>query len=417
VLSGGRALRSRSVGLVLKPQHQNVFNASLVANAINKRFHKVIGRNIQEGVAKAHTDQYIELAVHPRYKDNIERYMQIVRSVGLKESSAERLERMALLEKQLLDPVTAGLASQQLEAIGRDGVDVLKKGVASDNPEVRFRAAEALAYLDDNAAAKPLAEAARNQPAFRVFALTALSAMNDYSAYEQLCSLLDVPSAETRYGAFRAIWAMNPTDRRVCGEMLGDKFSYHVLTTTTTPMIHVTRSNRPEVVLFGQDQQFTTPLILEAGPRIRITGGRDGQVSVSKYAVGEADQKRLVSNKVDDVVRAVVELGGDYPDVVQLLEQAKTKGVLPSRFEVDALPEAGRAYQRKTDQASESDATKEETPGPVAKFFGKKSEKKTPKKEDTSAEASEKSPEDADSAQQSHPSRSFFAKMTGRDAE
>ena len=94
--------------------------------------------------------------------------------------------------------------------------------------------------LDQSEAAEPLAEAAREQPAFRVFALTALSAMNDYAAYEQLCALLNAPSAETRYGAFRALWAMNPTDRRVRGETLGEEFSYHVLTTTATPMIFPT---------------------------------------------------------------------------------------------------------------------------------------------------------------------------------
>ena len=33
---------------------------------------------------------------------------------------------------------------------------------------------------------------------------------------------------------------------------------------------------------------------------------------------------------------AVVDLGGDYPDVVQLLQQAKQSGALPSRFRVNA---------------------------------------------------------------------------------
>jgi hypothetical protein len=40
-----------------------------------------------------------------------------------------------------------------------------------------------------------------------------------------------------------------------------------------------------------------------------------------------------------------VELGGTYPDVVQALQEAKTTGCLEGRFEVDALPEAGRSYE------------------------------------------------------------------------
>ena len=50
------------------------------------------------------------------------------------------------------------------------------------------------------------------RPAFRAFALAALSAMDDMAAYDALDQLLEVPSAETRYGAFRALWAMNPQD-------------------------------------------------------------------------------------------------------------------------------------------------------------------------------------------------------------
>jgi flagellar basal body P-ring protein FlgI len=417
VLGGGRATGSRSLGLVLKPNHQNVYNASLVASAINKRFHSTMGRNIQDGVAKAHTDQYIELAIHPRYKDNIQRYMQVVRAIALRETPAERLEHLALLEKQMLDPITTGRATRQLEAIGRDGIDILKKGIASPDAEVRFCSAETLAYLDESAAAKPLAQAALEQPAFRVFALTALSAMNDYAAYEQLCALLNVPSAETRYGAFRALWAMNPADRMVRGETLGNEFGYHVLATTSTPMIHVTRSTRPEIVLFGNDQRFGVPLMLEAGPRIRVNGEQGDQISVSKFAVGEPDQKRIVTNKVDDVIRAIVDLGGTYPDVVQALQQAKTKGVLTSRFEVDALPDAGRKYERVADADHQSVEVEPEHTGwfsgnPLPSLFGKK--KDSTQNGDADLDVSAAKSDLDDSAEEVAPSKSFFARMTGR---
>ena len=121
----------------------------------------------------------------------------------------------------------------QLEAIGSEGVDALLKGIQSKDPEVRFYAAEALAYLDHREAAEPLGQIARDQPAFRVFALTALSAMQDFAAYEQLRELLVVPSAETRYGAFRALWTMNEKDPLVKGEMLG---GHSTITCSTWPV-------------------------------------------------------------------------------------------------------------------------------------------------------------------------------------
>lgn len=345
VLGGGVALRARPLGLVLKPEHQSVFNSSRIATAINRRFH-TFDRGVKVGVAEAQTDKLVRLHVHPRYKDHIDRYVRVVRAVVLRESARERAERIAQLKGQLLDPATAAEAALQLEAIGVEGVDALTAGIESSDPEVRFHAAESLAYLDRREAARPLAETARNEPAFRVFALTALSVIEDFAAYDALRDMLSLPSAETRYGAFRALWVMNRNDPLVRGEDLGGGFSYHVLDVGGPPMIHVTRNRRPELVVFGPGQRFETPLVANAGNHIMVTSLPSGEVSVARFSVGDSDQRRIVSAKIDEVIRAIVELGGTYPDVVQALQEAQRSGALRGRFEVDALPEAGRHFQR-----------------------------------------------------------------------
>ncbi len=361
ILGGGMALKSRPVGLVLKPERQSVLNSAQIESAVNKRFYSTY-KGTKVGVAKAKTDEYVELRVHPRYRDNVERYVQVVRAIALRESEAKRQERLELLEKQLLDPISSSRAALQLEAIGKEGGEVLLKGIEWDAPEVRFRAAEALAYLDRREAAEPLARAAREEPAFRVFALAALSGMDSLMATDQLQDLLNGSSAETRYGAFRALSAMRRNDPAVRGEVLGSQFSYHVLDTSGTPMIHVTRSRRPEVVVFGRGQRLRPPFVLDAGTQIMVKAMERNQVAVSKFAVNEMKQKRVVSDRVDDVIRAIVELGGTYPDVVQALQQAKEKGALTSRFAVDAVPEAGRSYERLAESTSDSQESPAEDP-------------------------------------------------------
>jgi len=355
ILGGGVALKSRPLGLVLRPEHQSVVNSARVAEAVNRRFH-TFDHGVKVGVATAKTDEYIEVKLHPRYKDDIGRYMRVIGAVALRETEAQRLERLEVLRDRLLDPATAADAALQLEAIGSQAVEVLQEGIRSSNTEVRFYAAEALAWLDRTEAAEPLAEIAREEPAFRMFALNALGAMDDYKAYDVLCEMLDLPSAETRYGAFRALCAMNPNDPVVRGERLGEQFSYHVLDTAGPPMIHVTHSHRPELVLFGRDQRLLAPLAINAGNDIMVTANGPDEITVSKYAVGEPDQRRVVSNRVDDVIRAIVELGGTYPDVVQALQEAKASGALTSRFEVDALPEPGRTYRRLAGKSSQEPA-------------------------------------------------------------
>ena len=166
---------------------------------------------------------------------------------------------------------------------------------------------------------------------------------------------MKLPSAETRYGAFRALSTMARQDPAVKGENLGGQFSYHIIDLDGPPMVHVTRSHRPEIVLFGRDQRLTPPLALEAGNRIMVKASKPGEVVLSKFAVNEPDQKRIVSDQLDDVIRAIVELGGTYPDVVQALQQAKAAGGLTSRLVVDALPEGGRTYERIADGRPEQD--------------------------------------------------------------
>lgn len=360
VLGGGTLLKPRPIGLAIKPDKQDVRMSALLGVAINRRFH-TFHEGRKEPVATPKTEEYIDLLLHERYKHNVPRYMSVLRAIPVQESSSERIAREALLERQLLDPITAATAAIRLEAIGKDGVRVLKLGLESRDPEVRFYAAEALAYLDEGPAAPVLGQLAADEPAFRVFALTALSAMDDYAAYEELRKLLDVASAETRYGAFRSLWAMNPNDPLVRGEMMNDQFSYHVLHTGGPPMIHATRSFRPELVVFGSEQRIATPFTLDASNnKIMVTGDASGVVSVARFNLNGVDQKRQVENTVDAIVRAIAELGGDYPDVVQVLQQAKHQNLLSGRFEVDALPEANRSYENRGNADEESE-TKEDS--------------------------------------------------------
>jgi flagellar basal body P-ring protein FlgI len=346
VLGGGVARKSRPLGLVISRQHQSIRLSQQMAAAINKRFYvHVDGR--KQGVAVPKTEEFIELALHARYKDNVGRYMRVARNVSVNESAQVLQDRLKLLEHQLTDPLTAANAAIRLEAIGNEqAVEILVNALETNDPEVRVYAAEALAYLDQTAAVETLAAVARDEPAFRVNALAALSAMDDVMAYDALRDLLSLPSAETRYGAFRALWAMNENDPLVRGEKLGDQFTYHVLDVSGPAMIHVTNSYRPEVVLFGKDQHFALPLVLDAGQNVLVNGQSGGKIIVSRFKPGQEPQQQTVSTSVDDVVRAIVELGGTYPDVVQALQQAKHDGALRSRFLVDALPAPGRQYDR-----------------------------------------------------------------------
>jgi hypothetical protein len=164
---------------------------------------------------------------------------------------------------------------------------MLQQGLKSTDAEVRFYSAEALAYLDQPAAAAPLAEAAKNESAFRWHALTALSTLTNVGALDALSDLLHVSSAETRYGAFRAMRTRNAGDPTTKGETLEGKFRYHIIATTGEPLVHIARSRVPEIVVFGHEQKLKRPKTLRAGKRILITAMENGDLRAGRYDPGQ----------------------------------------------------------------------------------------------------------------------------------
>jgi hypothetical protein len=248
-----------------------------------------------------------------------------------------------------------------LEAIGKDSIPILKMGLKSPLRECRFHSAMALAYMEDSEAIPVLAECAKEERAFRVFALAGLSTLDDAQAHISLRELMSESSAETRYGAFRALWTLDRNDPFIRGADMGLEpddaetgkksnrglWTLHVLQTTGEPMAHCTFRTRQEVVLFGAEQELTTPLVLSAGQRIMLTAQAGAEtVSITKFAPNQPDVRREVPLKLADVLLVVDELGATYPDVVQLLTQASKQHNLAGRLETDSLPESGRAYVR-----------------------------------------------------------------------
>ncbi len=336
VPGGGVALVDREVGLALRPEHRSFAMSKRIGDWINRRFHAVV-RGTKRGVATPKTDRYVALDVPTVYRHNLPRFMRVVQCVAVIEPPEGRHSRLQLLARQLSDPVTAPAAALRLEAIGKEAVPVLRQGVDSKDATIRFVAAEALAYLGESTAATRLAEAATTLRSARPAALAALGVLDDAHGMDALRSLLASPSAETRYGAFRALWRMDPEGPLIRGERLGDACAMHVLDVKGPPLVHVTRSHRPEIVFFGTDHPLADGLRAEAGPAIVVVV--DGSAArVSRFAAGEADQVIDAPATADEVVRAIIEAGGDYPDAVQFLQQASARQALGSRLACDALP-------------------------------------------------------------------------------
>jgi flagellar basal body P-ring protein FlgI len=350
VLGGGTSQLSRELGLVISENNKSIRISTLIGKAINQRFFSV-DSGVKKGVANPERDDFLTLTVAPRYKHNLARYLRVIRNIPLRENPIERTERLQLLEKKLLEPTSSALASLQLEAIGSEAIAPLKQGLKSSDPEVRFYAAEALAYLDQPEAAAALSEAAKKESAFRWHALTALTTMSHVAALDGLSDLLHVTSVETRYGAFRAMRTRNPGDPATRGETLDKKFRYHVIPTTGEPLVHISRSRTPEIVMFGHEQRLKDVKLLTAGKRIQIIPLENGELRAGRYDPGKETIYETFAPELDRLIRAIVRLGGGYAEVIQCLQEAKKAGNLEGRLAVEAGPRPDRKYYRDEDSS------------------------------------------------------------------
>lgn len=363
ILGGGISKKDRDLRIQLRSDFRSVRQSKRIADKIGQRFFAYNESGLREPLAKALTDQTIELKVLSRYKDNYPRYLEVIRHIAFRETPVARHVRMEKLKSQLLDRDKTEMAALQLEAIGNDSIPILKSGLKHPDLEVRFNSAVALAYLGQSDAIPVLGEAAVQERAFRVYALAALSTLDDGETHLLLRKLTNaqsdesgksIDSAELRYGAFRALWTLDKRDPYLNGEMLKEPnsdrelFALHALPTTGEPIIHLTQHRRSEIVLFGDDQRFKTPMAVRAGNHILVTAqpGTD-RIVVSRFQANQPDKRKEVSTRVADVIRTAVEFGASYPDVAQMLLQAAKQQNLTGHIEIDALPQGGREYVRK----------------------------------------------------------------------
>ncbi|MGB7344401.1 MAG: flagellar basal body P-ring protein FlgI [Pirellulaceae bacterium] len=347
ILSGGRVQNDRNLGLILRPDFQHVKMASKLTAAVNHRFFFFDG-STRRGIAKAKEDDFIEIEVHPRYRGNEYRLMSVILSLGANVGDSESQQRLSDLRDQLGDPATASDAALQLEAIGENAIPTLLTGLESDNPELRFYAAQSLAFLDQTEAIEPLEDAARSVPAFRHAALAALQSMPQQLAIDALKNLFDQPSLETRYGAFVAIRRRDDGQRKLVGESVEQKFRLYQVSSDASPAVVLSLREAPEVVLFGN----VAPLSIDGfllGPDgliLKPEPSNANKIRVSRFCAGKDDRRIVCDNTVASLAKAIVGVGGGYGDVVSVLRTAKDKGFLTDQLAINPLPKAFRTYYR-----------------------------------------------------------------------
>jgi hypothetical protein len=351
IWNGARCVTDQPLLLLTNSDQQSGRMTALIAERINETFMPGIRGSdaANSSIAFPREAMAVALRVPAQYRLNIPRFLRVVRLMPLEQRGDSPRKQGQSYQQQLaedlLDPAHTVTAALRLEALGSSSIPHLKKGLQSSHPLVRFCSAEALLYLGSTAGADEAARAVLDQPLLRAFGLTALASLDEAVCQIKLGEVLvQARDDETRYGAFRALRELDDHNPGVRGELLSESFWLHEAAPNTPPMVHVCTLRRAEIVLFGEQPFLRPPFALMAGEFTVTALEGDTHCMVSHVARGTAN-RRESSLKLGDVLRTMAELGGMYPEAIELLRQADRSEALTCRVRFDAMPQAVSAEE------------------------------------------------------------------------
>src|SRR5262249_11800594 len=152
--------------------------------------------------------------------------------------------------------------------------------------------------------------------------LTAMASLDEAVCHVELGRLLAEPSAETRYGAFRALRALDENAEAARGERLNDSFWLHCVAPHSPSLLHIASRNRAEIVLFGDDPYLIPPFPILAGEFTVTAGKDDDHCTITRVSLRHGRKQLQCGLKLQEVLRTLAKLGGEYADAVEVLRRA-----------------------------------------------------------------------------------------------
>lgn len=345
VWEGGTSRIYNTLSLLLYTDQQFARRSLQMEERINQTF---LSTDPDTKLAKAEGKFGVSLRVPPAYKHNVAHFLRVVRLMPMQTPSEAvstapgqpKSYQQRLLE-DLLDPSRTVTAALRLEALGSKGVPALKLGLQSNHPLVRFCSAESLTYLGQGVGAMTLAGLVEEQPFLRSYALSALASLDENVTRAKLQELMETGLAnETRYGAFRALQALDPRNPVTKGEPLNKSFWLHHVAPHGVPLLHLCTSTRAEIVQFGPEAQLVPPFEFESGCYTVIAH----EATDDHCIIGFVDRRGTTlhypcSFAVSDVLRRLAAMDATYPEVMEILLEAANGQKLNCPVALNALPQ------------------------------------------------------------------------------
>lgn len=347
VVGGAKLVKSRELGIGITEEYADAITMGVIAPAINTRFTYFDGSS-QKGVATPQSDDYMDLKIPSRYKQDPHHFVNVVLRVGFNESDEQRKNRIKKLSNDLTNPTMVREACWQLEALGESTADVLAEQINNPNEEIRFYCAHSLAYLGDRRSIPVLKELAYRQAAFRKMSIDAMASIDNFQAEEALKSLLHCDEPEARYGAVLALRHRNPRDPVITAQQTKQLGGLLEIPSSGPDLVAVSVRGTPEVVFFGQVPMVALPKFHNVNPNILIQQTGANEMTITRFVPGQDDISVKCLADLRSILNGIGQVGGGYGDWVSFVRECKELGFMSASIAMDPVPLTGRAFDRET---------------------------------------------------------------------
>ncbi len=342
----------------LSQNARQMFVLDDVAQQLNRKFANPTPTNTP--IAKAKNKEAVEMRVPYAYRFNPERYLYVARLVPLAENGEQMVHYRGALQKLLTDPAETVMAARRLEALGRNSIAVLRETLTNPHPLVRFGSAEALAYLGDPSGVDALSRLAQQHPLLAGSCVTALASLDEPSCRQRLSDMLANDDTVLRSAAFAMLRQLAENDppelgrkttwgtpyreylvSNLGGERLGGTFWLHRVAPRSARLVTFAGDTRAEVVLFGDRIGLTGAIRMLAGPAkefaLTYETGNDKCI-VSRISAQLGRRQTLCPPTLEEIIRAMAELGAEYADIVDLIRKLDERRGLNCAVRSNAPP-------------------------------------------------------------------------------
>lgn len=348
VLGGGRACQDSFVKLILKNPDFRTANA--IRNRIGERF----------GPKTAITVSTAEMTVvfPDLYKEQKQRFLQIVQSLLLSNNPQSQKEYTQSLIKQLRSKTNIESTEIGLESIGRPASDELAVLLEDPDPEIQFHAARCLINIGDRRSLALIRSLIRdkNSP-YRLEAIktVGLNAKRQ-DALSILTFVLNDSDVKARLAAYEMLVRLNSPQitRKI---IANGSFVVDSVVCSGPKMVYVYRSQSPRIVIFGSPVYCQKNIFIQSNDGAITLNAKpdDKYISVSRK---HPNRPRVIgplysSHELSILIQTMGELPEistssstrrpglaiAYSQIAPILEKMAEEGAIFARFVEGPAPE------------------------------------------------------------------------------